>query len=119
MSARNDLLSLLNGLRITVNIGGAAINPARFAAVRTAVQNWSIYVIVNPGLQNNSALRDTLTGRATGRGFDAIYRVSPRFLRKYTLSPLSNNGMHAPRMAQLNPGLRYKSQYNDIILIYI
>ena len=36
----------------------------------------------------------------------AQFRVPPRFLRKYTLSPLPNEGMHAPKTASLPPGLQ-------------
>jgi hypothetical protein len=77
MSARDDLIALLGGVSITVNIGGALVNPGRFRAVRAAVQDRSIHVIVNPRLESNTAIRNWLTNARVGAGFAAQYVSAP------------------------------------------
>ena len=78
-------------------------------------------LIVNPAAVLRAGPRSILAGvRASNRLHparlsrierhvrtpDNAVRVPPRFLRKYTLSPPPNDGVHAPKMALLKPGLQ-------------
>ena len=107
MSLRTEMLALLDdpGINFTMPANGsfpaATVNAALFRRVRTAVEGYTVPIIVDPTLLANMAPCDVRTGEPTVRPFDAVYQTGaiPSVGNRFVFSGNSLAGVHQRALA--------------------